>query len=31
MAELPAGEKDALSHRGEAFRALRPEIERLAR
>jgi XTP/dITP diphosphohydrolase len=31
MAELPADEKDVLSHRGEAFRALRPEIERLAR
>jgi XTP/dITP diphosphohydrolase len=30
MAELPAGEKDALSHRGAAFRALRPVLERLA-
>lgn len=31
MAELPAEEKDALSHRGEAFRALRPVLEALAR
>ncbi len=30
MAELPAEEKDALSHRGEAFRALRPVLARLA-
>jgi XTP/dITP diphosphohydrolase len=30
MAELEAEEKDALSHRGEAFRALRPVLERLA-
>jgi XTP/dITP diphosphohydrolase len=30
MAELPPGEKDALSHRGAAFRALRPVLERLA-
>jgi XTP/dITP diphosphohydrolase len=31
MAELPAEEKDSISHRGRAFRALRPEIERLCR
>ncbi len=30
MAELTNEEKDALSHRGEAFRALRPVLERLA-
>jgi XTP/dITP diphosphohydrolase len=30
MAELTPGEKDALSHRGAAFRALRPALERLA-
>jgi XTP/dITP diphosphohydrolase len=30
MAELSAEEKDALSHRGEAMRALRPALERLA-
>jgi XTP/dITP diphosphohydrolase len=30
MAELPPGEKDALSHRGLAFRALRPVLARLA-
>jgi XTP/dITP diphosphohydrolase len=30
MAELPPGEKDGLSHRGAAFRALRPVLERLA-
>jgi XTP/dITP diphosphohydrolase len=30
MAELADGEKDALSHRGEAFRRLRPVLERLA-
>jgi XTP/dITP diphosphohydrolase len=30
MAELPPAEKDALSHRGAAFRALRPALERLA-
>jgi XTP/dITP diphosphohydrolase len=30
MAELAAEEKDALSHRGDAFRALRPVLERLA-
>jgi XTP/dITP diphosphohydrolase len=30
MAELPPGEKDALSHRGEAFRSLRPILSRLA-
>jgi XTP/dITP diphosphohydrolase len=30
MAELPPAEKDALSHRGAAFRALRPVLERLA-
>jgi XTP/dITP diphosphohydrolase len=30
MAELDAGEKDALSHRGAAFRALRPVLEQLA-
>jgi XTP/dITP diphosphohydrolase len=30
MAELPPGAKDALSHRGAAFRALRPALERLA-
>jgi XTP/dITP diphosphohydrolase len=30
MAELPAAEKDALSHRGAAFRALRPILARLA-
>lgn len=29
MAELPPEEKDALSHRGAAFRALRPVLERL--
>ncbi len=31
MAELDAAEKDALSHRGEAFRRVRPVLERLAR
>ncbi len=30
MAELPPAEKDALSHRGAAFRALRPALARLA-
>ncbi len=30
MAELEAAEKDALSHRGAAFRALRPVLARLA-
>ncbi len=30
MAELPPEEKDALSHRGAAFRALRPVLARLA-
>lgn len=30
MAELPPAEKDALSHRGAAFRALRPALERLS-
>ena len=30
MAELAPAEKDALSHRGAAFRALRPLLERLA-
>jgi XTP/dITP diphosphohydrolase len=30
-AELPAAEKDAHSHRGAAFRALRPHVERLLR
>jgi XTP/dITP diphosphohydrolase len=30
MAELPPEEKDALSHRGEAFRRLRPALEALA-
>ena len=30
MAELGPDEKDALSHRGEAFRRLRPVLERLA-
>ncbi len=30
MAELDPAEKDALSHRGAAFRALRPILERLA-
>jgi XTP/dITP diphosphohydrolase len=30
MAELPPAEKDALSHRGVAFRALRPVLARLA-
>lgn len=30
MAELPPDEKDGLSHRGGAFRALRPVLERLA-
>ncbi|HET9598578.1 MAG TPA: RdgB/HAM1 family non-canonical purine NTP pyrophosphatase [Anaeromyxobacteraceae bacterium] len=30
MAELDAAEKDAISHRGAAFRALRPALERLA-
>jgi XTP/dITP diphosphohydrolase len=30
MAELPPAEKDALSHRGAAFRALRPALVRLA-
>ncbi len=30
MAELPPSEKDALSHRGAAFRELRPVLERLA-
>jgi len=27
MAELSAGEKDAISHRGRAFRELRPLLE----
>ncbi len=31
MAELSAAEKDAISHRGAAFRALRPALEELAR
>ena len=31
MAELDPAEKDALSHRGAAFRALRPILEQLAR
>ncbi len=30
MAELSPAEKDAISHRGAAFRALRPALERLA-
>ncbi len=30
MAELPPEEKDALSHRGEAFRRIRPVLEALA-
>jgi XTP/dITP diphosphohydrolase len=30
MAELPPAEKDAISHRGAAFRALRPVLARLA-
>ncbi|HEX7487836.1 MAG TPA: non-canonical purine NTP pyrophosphatase, partial [Anaeromyxobacteraceae bacterium] len=30
MAELEPAEKDALSHRGAAFRALRPMLEQLA-
>lgn len=30
MAELPPDEKDAISHRGAAFRALRPVLARLA-
>jgi XTP/dITP diphosphohydrolase len=30
MAELTPGEKDAISHRGDAFRKLRPALERLA-
>jgi inosine/xanthosine triphosphate pyrophosphatase family protein len=30
MAELEPAEKDAISHRGAAFRALRPVLERLA-
>jgi XTP/dITP diphosphohydrolase len=30
MAELPPGEKDALSHRGEAFRKMLPHLQRLA-
>jgi XTP/dITP diphosphohydrolase len=30
MAELSPGEKDAISHRGAAFRALRPALARLA-
>jgi XTP/dITP diphosphohydrolase len=30
MGELAPDEKDALSHRGEAFRRLRPALERLA-
>lgn len=30
MAELPPGEKDRVSHRGAAFRALRPHLERLS-
>jgi XTP/dITP diphosphohydrolase len=30
VAELAPAEKDALSHRGQAFRALRPHLERLA-
>ncbi|HET8539031.1 MAG TPA: non-canonical purine NTP pyrophosphatase [Anaeromyxobacter sp.] len=31
MAELPPEEKDAISHRGEAFRRLRPVLEALVR
>ncbi|WP_242395505.1 non-canonical purine NTP pyrophosphatase [Anaeromyxobacter oryzisoli] len=31
MAELPAEEKDAISHRGSAFRQILPVLERLAR
>jgi XTP/dITP diphosphohydrolase len=31
MAELPPGEKDAISHRGDAFARLRPVLESLAR
>jgi XTP/dITP diphosphohydrolase len=31
MAELSPGEKDGISHRGEAFRRLRPVLEALAR
>jgi XTP/dITP diphosphohydrolase len=31
MAELPPDEKDAISHRGDAFRRLRPALEALAR
>jgi XTP/dITP diphosphohydrolase len=31
MAELPAEEKDAVSHRGNAFRKLRPLLEQLVR
>ena len=31
MAELSPGEKDAISHRGEAFRRLRPALEALVR
>ncbi len=30
IAELPADEKDVISHRGEAFRKLRPVLEKLA-
>lgn len=30
MAELPAGDKDAISHRGAAFRSLRPVLQQLA-
>jgi inosine/xanthosine triphosphate pyrophosphatase family protein len=30
MAELESSEKDAISHRGAAFRALRPMLEKLA-
>jgi XTP/dITP diphosphohydrolase len=30
MSELTPGEKDAISHRGAAFRALRPALEKLA-
>lgn len=30
MAELPPEEKDAISHRGQAFRALRPALARMA-
>ncbi len=31
MAELSPEEKDAISHRGEAFRKIRPVLEQLAR